>query len=92
VQRLQTRAVMLEAKQPVELEPGVVLPPGYHTANETRSSLETVSGDVIWTEPEYNIELTADQLARIGAKGAASRIFVRYSVTKFVRLGQLTPT
>ena len=68
------------------------MPPGYHAAIEIRTGLETMSGDVSWTEPEYKIEFTADQLAKIGAKGAASRIFVRHDVTKFVRLGQLTPT
>jgi hypothetical protein len=89
VQRLQTRAVTLEAKQAVELEPSIVVPPGYYPAIEERSGLETIGGDVTWTEPRYKIEFSAKELAKLGVKGA-SRIFVRYDVTKFVRSGELS--
>ena len=89
MQRLQTRAVMLEAKQAVELEPGVVLPPGYYPATEERAGLETIGGDVTWAEPRYKIEFSAKELAKLGVKGAASRIFVRYDVTNFARDGTL---
>jgi hypothetical protein len=92
VQRLQTRSVMMEAKQAVELEPGVVLPSGYYSATETRSGLETIGGDVTWAEPQYKIEFSAKELAKIGVKGAASRIFVKYDVTMRVRSGELTVT
>jgi hypothetical protein len=43
--------VTLEAKQAIELEPGVVLPTGYYPAIEERSGLETIGGDVTWAEP-----------------------------------------
>jgi hypothetical protein len=92
VQRLQTRAVMLEAKQAVELEPSVVLPSGSYPATETRSGLETIGGDVTWAEPQYKIEFSAKELAKIGVKAAASRIFVKYDVTMRVRSGELTVT
>src|SRR5271169_4212086 len=85
VQRLQTRAVMLKAKQTVELEPSVVLPSGSYPAIETRSGLETIGGDVTWAEPQYKIEFSTKELAKIGVKGAASRIFVKYDVTMRVR-------
>jgi hypothetical protein len=90
VQRLQTKAVMLDAKQAVELEPGVVVPPGYYPATEVRHGLETIGGDVTWAEPHYKIEFSAKELAKIGVKGAASRIFVKYDVTTRVRSGELT--
>ena len=92
MQRVQTRAVMLEAKQAVELEPGVVVPPGYYPAIEERTGLETIGGDVTWTEPRYKIEFSAKELAKLGVKGAASRIFVRHDVTIRVRSGELTVT
>ena len=90
--RLQTRAVMLEATQAVELEPGVVLPPGYYPTIEERSGLETMGGDVTWAAPQYKIEFSAKELAKLGVKGAASRIFVRYDATMRVRSGELTVT
>jgi hypothetical protein len=83
---------MLEAKQAVELEPGVVLPPGYYTATEERAGLETIGGDVTWAKPRYKIEFSAKELAKIGVKGAASRIFVRYDVTMRLGSGELTVT
>ena len=90
VQRLQTRAAMLEAKQAVELEPAVILPPGYYPATELRHGLETMDGDVTWAvEPQYKIEFSAKELAKIGVKGAASHIFVKYDVTMRVRSGEL---
>ena len=88
--RLQTRAVMLEATQAVELEPGVVLPPGNYTGTETRTGLATASGDVSWTKPEYKIKLTADQLANMGATYTENIIAEEIDVTKFVRSGELT--
>jgi hypothetical protein len=90
MQRIKTKAVMLEAKEAVEPEPGVVLPPGYYPASEVRHGLETMGGDVTWAEPHYKIEFSAKELAKIGVKGAASRVFVRYDVTTLVRSGQLT--
>ena len=89
MQRIKTKAVMLEAKQAVELETGVVLPPGHYPASEVRHGLETMGGDVTWAEPHYKIEFSAKELAKIGVKGA-SRVFVRYDVTTLVRSGQLT--
>jgi hypothetical protein len=75
---------------PYSLEPGVVLPPGYYPATEVRHGLETIGGDVTWAEPRYKIEFSAKELAKIGVKGAASRIFVKYDVTVRVRSGELT--
>ena len=84
---------MLEAKQAVELEAAVILPPGHYPATELRHGLETMGGDVTWAaEPQYKIEFSAKELAKIGVKGAASRIFVKYDVTIRVRSGQLIPT
>ena len=92
MQRLQTKAVMLEAKQAVELEPGVVLPLGFYPATEVRHGLETIGGDVTWAEPHYKIEFSAKELAKIGVKGAASRVFVNYDVKIRVHSGELTVT
>jgi hypothetical protein len=83
---------MLEAKQAAELEPGVVVPPGYYPAIEERTGLETIGGDVTWAEPRYKIEFSAKELAKLGVKGATSQVFVRYDVTVRVHSGELTVT
>jgi hypothetical protein len=57
---------MLEATHAIEIEAGVVLPPGQYSGTEWRTGLETMSGEVSWAAPQYKIELTADQLASIG--------------------------
>ena len=90
--RVQARAVMLEATHAVEIEPGVVVPPGHYTGTEWRTGLETMSGDVSWAAPQYKIELTADQLASMGTTDTPNLISSDIDVTKFVRTGELTAT
>ena len=88
MRRVRTRTVRLEAMQAVELEPGVVLPPGYYAATKTRIGEETMSG-LSWAALQFSLEFTAAQLVELGVKGSTSRIFVRYDVTTFVRDGKL---
>jgi hypothetical protein len=45
--------------------------------------------DVIWTPTRYRIELTAKQIASMGAKVQPNQSFEEIDVTKFVRKGQL---
>lgn len=89
MQRVRTRAVRLKARQAVELEPSVVLPPGYYSATKVRTGLETTSG-VSWAAPQFTIEFTADQLASMGAKVALNLISMKIDVTTLVRDGKLT--
>ena len=63
MQRVEARAVMLEATHAVEIEPGVFLPPDHYKGTEWRTGRETMSGDISWTALQYKIELTADQFA-----------------------------
>jgi hypothetical protein len=92
MQRVQTRAVMLDVTQAVELKPDVVLPPGAYTGTETRIGVETISSGVSWTSPRYTIKFTADQLASLGAKVVRKLISAKIDVTKFVRSGEITAT
>jgi hypothetical protein len=92
MQRIQARAVRLQATQTVELDQGVILPPGFYTGTEWSTGLETVSGGVSWTAPQYKIEFTPDQLAKMGARVALNLISSEIDVTKFVRSGELTAT
>ena len=86
MQRLQTRTVRLEAKEAVELKPGIVLPPGYHTAIKTRTVFETIRGKTTRTDPQFSIKFTAKQFARMGATDIIS---LEIDVTEFVRDGKL---
>jgi hypothetical protein len=92
MQRVEARAVMLEATHDVELREGLVLPPGYHPATEWRTGLETMSGGVSWTAAQYKIELRADKLASSSATDTENIISEEIDVTKFVRSGELTVT
>jgi hypothetical protein len=92
MQRIQTQTVVIEATQAVQLDQGIVLPPGYYAAIETRSEFEAVSGDVSLKPPQYKIEFTREQLANLGARTALNLISMKVDVTKFVRSGQLTIT
>ena len=89
MERVRTRTVRLEAKQAVEIKPGVMLPAGYHTAIKTRTGLETRSSNVSWTPPQFSIKFTADELASMGATDTEKVISVEIDVTEFVRSGQL---
>jgi len=91
MQRVQAQAVGLEATHTVEIAPGVVLPPGHYTGIEWRTGLDT-SGGVALTAPQYKIELTADQLASIGAADIPNLDSNEIDVTKFVRSGELSVT
>ena len=45
--------------------------------------------DVIWTPTRYRIELTAKQIASMGAKVQPNQEYEEIDVTKFVRKGRL---
>jgi hypothetical protein len=87
--RLWNRTVRLSAKQAVELEPGVVLPPGKYEATKTRTDFQTMSGGVSWTPPRYTIEFTADQFASMGATDSENLISRKIDVTPLVRARRL---
>jgi hypothetical protein len=86
--RVQARAVRLVATNAVEIAAGVVLPPGHYSGIEWRTGLET-SGGITMTAPQYKIELTADQLADMGAADTPNLDSKDIDVTKFVRSVEL---
>src|SRR5262245_58147499 len=80
--------ITLEAAKPIELDFGVVLPPGSYQGARLRTR-DDLPGDVIWKHTRYRIELTAEQIASMGAKDQTNQTFEEIDVTKFVRRGQL---
>jgi hypothetical protein len=81
--------ITLEAAQAIELDTGVILPPGSYSGARMRTR-DDLPGGVRWTPTRYRIELTAEQIANIGAKVQPHQTFEEIDVTKFVRRGSLT--
>jgi hypothetical protein len=80
--------ITLEAAQAIELDIGVVLPCGSYPGARMRTR-DDLPGGVIWTPTRYRIELTAEQIASMGAKVQPNQSFEEIDVTKFVRRGRL---
>ena len=80
--------ITLEAAQAIELDIGIFLPPGSYQGARMRTR-DDLPGDVIWKPTRYRIELTAEQIASMGAKVQPNQSFEEIDVTKFVRRGRL---
>ena len=63
----ETTKITLEAAQAVELHRGIVMPPDSYSGTKTRTRVSYLDGSVNWTPTRYRIELTAEQLASMGA-------------------------
>jgi hypothetical protein len=88
MQTIETKVVILEATQDVQLRRRLVLPPGSHQATEIRTRVASLS-DVTLTPSRYEIQFTAGQLANMGAEVQPNLVSETIDVTKFVRLGKL---
>jgi hypothetical protein len=86
--QVQTKKITFKVARAVELEPGLVLPPGLYTGTKTRTRVDSVGG-VSWTPSKYKLELTADQLTNLSAQIELNLISKNIDVTKFVRQGKL---
>jgi hypothetical protein len=84
----QITKVTLEAAQAIELDIGVILPPGFYQGARLRTR-DDLPGDVALMPTRYRIELTAEQIAGMGAKVQPNQSFEEIDVTKFVRRGRL---
>ena len=87
----ETRKITLEATQAVDLDTGIVMPPGSYPGTKTRTRVSFLDGSVNWTPTRYRIELTAEQLASMGATVQPNQSSEEIDVTEFVRLGLLKP-
>jgi hypothetical protein len=73
----------------VELESGVVIPPGIYPGTSSQTSIETNDKGTILTPPEYRLELTADQLVSMGGRTTRDLVSSEPDVTKFVQSGDI---
>ena len=87
--QVQTKKVTFKVARAVELEPGLVLPPGLYTGTKTRTRVDSIGG-VSWTPSKYKLELSADQLTSSRVQTQLTLVSKNIDVTKFVRQGKLT--
>jgi hypothetical protein len=90
MQQVETMAVRLEALHDVELRRGLVLPAGFYDGTETYTRLAPIGSGRDRTPSRFEIKLTAEKLANMGAEIPPNRILT-IDVTTFVRLGVLKP-
>jgi hypothetical protein len=88
-QETRRTPIQLTATKPIELDPGVVLPPGTYTRTSKQTALHTQAGATS-TKPEYKLELTAEQLTSMGATNMGNYVSIEYDVSKFVRSGDIS--
>jgi hypothetical protein len=86
--QVQTKKITFKAARAVELEPGLVLRPGFYTGTKTRTRVDSIGG-ISWTPSKYKLELTANQLKSMSAQIELNLISKNIDVTKFVRQGKL---
>jgi hypothetical protein len=87
----ETTRITLEVAEAVDLHTGIVLPPGSYPGIKAQAREDVLDSGITWSPIRYRIELTAEQLASMGATVQPNQSSEEIDVTEFVRLGQLKP-
>jgi hypothetical protein len=87
MQFTETKKITLEVARAVELYRGVVLPPGSYSGIRARAQEDDRK---VSTTTRFRIELTAEQLAAMGATLQPNQDLEEIDVTEFVNQGRLT--
>jgi hypothetical protein len=88
-QQKRIRPVQLTVVREVEIDKGIVLPPGHYAGTSKQIGMETLQG-VSWTKPTYHLKLTAEELESMGAPPDDRLISTVFDLTKFVRSGDIS--
>lgn len=80
--------IVLEVVGHVEPEPGTVLPRGLYQGSTRSDPASPLTGGS-WTVPDYLIELSAEQWARLCNGDAETYGAIEFDVTRFVRSGDV---
>jgi hypothetical protein len=83
-----TLHISVTAREAVEIEGGLVLPPGTYPGTRTRIGV-ALGGRTSWTPPRYKIELTGLQLADMGVPNTDHLVTIDFDVTPLVNTGKL---
>jgi hypothetical protein len=86
--QVQQHTVQLRAAATLALESGLILPHGSSFVGYSRRLALTYRGEAGWTDPEYFLSLTAQELRRLG-KDPGAVLSADFDVTRHVRLGQI---
>ena len=83
-----TLHISVTAREAVEIEGGLVLPPGIYPGTRTRIGV-ALGGRTSWTPPRFMIELTGRQLADMGVPNTDHLVTIDFDVTPLVNTGKL---
>jgi hypothetical protein len=87
-ERRDTLRISVTAHEAVEIEGGLVLPPGTYPGTRTRIGV-VLGGRTSWTPPRYKIQLTGLQLADMGVPNTDHTVTIDFDVTPQVNTGKL---
>ena len=87
-ERHDTLRISVTAREALEIERGLVLPPGTYPGTRSRIGV-ALGGRTSWTPPRYKIELTGRQLAGIGVPNSDHLVTIDVDVTPLVNTGKL---
>jgi hypothetical protein len=87
-ERRDAQRISVTAREAVEIESGLVLPPGTYPGTRTRIGV-ALGGRTSWTAPRYKIELTGLQLADMGVPNTDHSVTTDFDVTPLVNTGKL---
>jgi hypothetical protein len=89
-QRTHTIGVVLRVVGNVVLD-DTTLPVGATFPGACKQT-ELSTAPTSWTDPQYRLKLSAEELARVGVENPDRAASVDYNVTKFVNFGDLMVT
>lgn len=82
--KCQRETVRFIVDDPVEIEKGVMLPPGEYAGLMEQHGYDAMDG-VSWASPKYKIELSADEWQEMGGKVERDLVSTVVDLTKFVK-------
>jgi hypothetical protein len=88
--QVKITTVILNVRSAVQIDAGVVLPPGQYVGLCRQTGVRNLAGGTSAAQPEYLMRFTADQLASMGARNVQNHISIEYDLTKFVRSGEIS--
>lgn len=88
--KIRTKRVRLKAAEPVELEEGVIMPPGAYVGKSKELGVPTIGRRAGWAAPTYEISFSAEQLYAMGMKTQNGLKSIDWDVTPFIASKQIT--
>ena len=87
-ERRDTLCITVKAREDVQIDVDLVLPPGTYPGTGTRVGV-ALGGQTSWTAPRYMIQLSGWQLIRMGVPNTDLLLTVNVDVTPLINAGKL---